>query len=76
MREFDIELDTTDLVCPYPIIKTKKILNEIDSGQVIHVITTDFGSFKNFPSYSRQHGHEILEHYEADGVYHYYVKKG
>ena len=76
MRKFDIELDTTDLTCPYPIIKTKKVLNDIESGQVIHIITTDIGSFKNFPSYSRQHGHEILEDYDEDGVYHFFVKKG
>ena len=76
MRNFDIELDTTDLVCPYPIIKAKKILNEIESGKVIYIITTDEGSFQNFPSYCRQHGHEVLEDYEKEGVFHFFIKKG
>lgn len=54
----------------------KKVLNDIESGQVIYIITTDEGSFQNLPSYCHQHGHEVLEDYKEEGVFQFFIKKG
>ena len=46
MSDFDKELDTSGLNCPLPIIKAKKEINTMDSGQVLYVISTDPGAVK------------------------------
>lgn len=73
--DFDKELDARGLNCPLPILRLKKALAELDGGQVIKVLATDPGSVKDFQAFSKQTGHELLSHEEADGVYTYFMKK-
>ena len=54
------ELDTSGLNCPLPILKAKKALAEMSSGQVLKVVATDPGSMRDFQAFSRQTGHELL----------------
>ena len=55
------ELDTRGLNCPLPILKAKKALAELTSGQVLKVIATDPGSVRDFQAFARQTGNELLQ---------------
>jgi tRNA 2-thiouridine synthesizing protein A len=71
----DKELDTRGLNCPLPILRTKKALSDISSGQVLKVVATDPGSVKDFETFSRQTGHALLQHAEANGEFTFFMKK-
>jgi tRNA 2-thiouridine synthesizing protein A len=72
---FDKELDTRGLNCPLPILRAKKTLAELQSGQVLKVLSTDPGSVKDFQAFSKQTGNELLSHAEAGGEYTFFMKK-
>ncbi len=55
------EIDTRGLNCPLPILKAKKALADMTSGQVLKVVATDPGSNRDFQAFARQTGHELLE---------------
>lgn len=55
------ELDTRGLNCPLPILKTKKTLAEMQSGEVLRVVSTDPGSMRDFQAFARQTGNELVE---------------
>ena len=55
------ELDTRGLNCPLPILKAKKSLSELTSGQLLKVIATDPGSMRDFQAFARQTGHDLIE---------------
>ncbi len=73
--EFDRELDVKGLNCPLPILRTKKALAEMESGQVLRVLATDPGSLKDFAAFARQTGNELLEQREEDRVFEYFLKR-
>ena len=73
--DFDKELDTRGLNCPLPILRTKKALAELQSGQVLKVVATDPGSVKDFETFSKQTGHALLQHAEADGEFTFFMRK-
>jgi tRNA 2-thiouridine synthesizing protein A len=58
--EVDRELDTRGLNCPLPILKAKKSLNEMTSGQLLKVVSTDPGSIRDFQAFARQTGNELM----------------
>jgi TusA-related sulfurtransferase len=59
--QVDRELDTRGLNCPLPILKAKKSLNEMVSGQLLKVVSTDPGSIRDFQAFARQTGNELME---------------
>jgi tRNA 2-thiouridine synthesizing protein A len=73
--DFDKELDTRGLNCPLPILRTKKALTDLASGQVLKVVATDPGAVKDFQAFSRQTGHELLQHGEANKEFTFFMKK-
>jgi tRNA 2-thiouridine synthesizing protein A len=75
MADFDQELDASGLNCPLPILRAKKTLNAMASGQVLHVIATDPGSVKDFDSFAKQTGNELIESKEEGGKFHFLIKK-
>jgi tRNA 2-thiouridine synthesizing protein A len=75
MPEFDQELDASGLNCPLPILRAKKTLSGMSSGQVLHIIATDPGSVKDFDAFSKQTGNELLESKEEGGKFHFMIKK-
>jgi len=84
LNEFivDHSLDVRGLMCPLPLLKMKQVLNTMTVGQVIHVLTTDSGSIKDFSSFVEQAGHELLRHEivsnkgaEVGDEYHFWLKK-
>ena len=56
----DVELDTRGLNCPLPILKAKKALTAMESGQVLRVVSTDTGSLRDFAAFAKQTGNELL----------------
>jgi tRNA 2-thiouridine synthesizing protein A len=59
------ELDTRGLNCPLPILKAKKALADMTSGQLLKVVATDPGSVRDFQAFARQTGNELVEQSEA-----------
>jgi TusA-related sulfurtransferase len=57
---FDKEIDTCGLNCPLPILKAKKALTDMTSGQVLQVRATDPGAVRDFEAFARQTGHELV----------------
>ena len=55
------ELDARGLNCPLPILKAKKALSEMNTGEVLRVMTTDPGALRDFQAFSRQTGHELID---------------
>ena len=72
---YDKELDARGLNCPLPILRTKKALADLQSGQVLKVLATDPGAVKDFQAFSRQTGHELLSHEEASKELTFFMKK-
>ncbi|GIP60975.1 sulfurtransferase TusA family protein [Paenibacillus sp. FSL W8-0186] len=73
--ESNKKVDTTGLMCPMPIVKAKKALDELNPGEIMEVISTDKGSLNDFQAWVKQTNHELLKHSEKDGVYTFLVKK-
>lgn len=59
--QIDKEIDTRGLNCPLPILKAKKALTEMQSGQLLRVVSTDGGSLRDFQAFSKQTGNELVE---------------
>ena len=59
--QIDQELDTRGLNCPLPILKAKKALTGMQSGQLLKVISTDQGSLRDFAAFAKQTGNDLLE---------------
>ena len=74
--KFDKEVDARGLNCPLPILRAKKALAEIASGQVLRVIATDPGSVKDFLAFARQTGNELLMQGEtAERAFEFFLKR-
>jgi tRNA 2-thiouridine synthesizing protein A len=75
MADFDQELDASGLNCPLPILRAKKSLAGLSSGQVLHIIATDPGSVKDFEAFAKQTGNELMESIEEGGKFKFLIKK-
>jgi tRNA 2-thiouridine synthesizing protein A len=73
--DFDKDLDTRGLNCPLPILRTKKALADMKSGQVLRVVATDPGSVKDFQAFSKQTGNELVSHSEENKEFTFFMKK-
>jgi tRNA 2-thiouridine synthesizing protein A len=72
---FDKELDARGLNCPLPILRAKKSLGEMTSGQVLRILATDPGSVKDFAAFSKQTGNELLSSAENNKEFEFYIKR-
>ena len=77
MREgaFETLLDCQGLNCPLPILKTKKAIDTLSSGQVLKMLATDPGSVNDVQSWSKRTKNPLLEHSEGGGVYTFLIQK-
>jgi tRNA 2-thiouridine synthesizing protein A len=75
MTTFDKDLDVRGLNCPLPILRAKKALAELRSGEVLRVLATDPGSVKDFQAFAKQTGNQLLSHDEGDKVFSFLMKK-
>ncbi|WP_100379930.1 sulfurtransferase TusA family protein [Polynucleobacter brandtiae] len=58
--EFDLEVDAVGMNCPLPILRTKKALATMQSGQILRIKATDAGAAHDFPAFAKQTGNELL----------------
>lgn len=75
MTDFDVELDVRKLACPLPILRAKKSLSAMSSGQVIRIIATDPESPKDFAVFCRQTGNELLSSSEEGGEHIFLLRR-
>jgi len=75
MANFDQELDASGLNCPLPILRAKKTLSSMQSGNILRIIATDPGSVKDFEAFARQTGNQLLESGEEGGKFVFLLKK-
>ncbi|WP_259374472.1 sulfurtransferase TusA family protein [Calidifontimicrobium sp. SYSU G02091] len=69
------ELDTRGLNCPLPILKAKKALAEMQSGEVLKVTATDPGSMRDFQAFARQTGNELVEQTRSATEFVHYIRR-
>jgi TusA-related sulfurtransferase len=69
------EIDTRGLNCPLPILKAKKALADMNSGEVLKVLATDPGSMRDFQAFARQTGNELLEQATQGDEYIHFLRR-
>ncbi len=67
--DVDQEVDTRGLNCPLPILKAKKALAAMQSGQLLKVVATDTGSMRDFQAFAKQTGNELVEQQAVGGEF-------
>ena len=72
---FDKDLDARGLNCPLPILRAKKALTDMASGQVLRIVATDPGAVRDFEAFSKQTGNVLLSHSAADKEFTFFLKK-
>ncbi|MDO9025468.1 sulfurtransferase TusA family protein [Zwartia sp.] len=73
--EFQQTVDATGLACPLPILRAKKALATLSSGDVLRVITTDRGAVRDFQAFCRQTGNELLLQIDEPAHVTHYLKR-
>ena len=69
------ELDARGLSCPLPILKTKKAIDGLKSGEILKMTATDPGSVSDMDSWSKRTGHKLVEQSQNDGEFVFFIKK-
>ncbi len=73
--DFSKEFDASGLACPLPIVKTKKALNDMASGQILRVIATDPGSVCDMAAFAEQTGNALLAQTSENSKFVFYLRK-
>lgn len=68
-------LDAKGMACPMPIVKTKKAMDDLKSGDILEVHATDKGSKSDLTAWAKSGGHELINDTEEDGVLKFWIKK-
>ncbi len=68
-------LDAKGLACPMPIVRTKKAMDTLQTGEVLEVHVTDKGAVKDIPAWANKGGHDIVKHEEEADVLKFWIKK-
>lgn len=76
MSEFDVEIDSSGLNCPLPVLKARKALSAMTNGQRLHLIATDPGANKDIPAFCKMTGNILVETSDNDGKLHFTIEKG
>ncbi|MEL7300060.1 MAG: sulfurtransferase TusA family protein [Pseudomonadota bacterium] len=74
--DFDADLDAIGLICPLPVLKARKRLEPLSSGQVLRVQADDPAALVDVPHFCTEAGHELLAQSEDGAVLTFYVRKG
>ena len=75
MTDFEVEIDARNLSCPMPVMKAKKALKVMFSGEVLHLIATDPASVQDLEILLEALNDELLEQTAGSGEFHFYIKK-
>ena len=71
----DKEIDTRGLNCPLPILKAKKALADMSSGEILKVVATDPGSMRDFQAFARQTGNDLVEQSSANDEFVHFLRR-
>ncbi|SFC37334.1 sulfurtransferase TusA family protein [Bacillus sp. UNCCL81] len=69
-------LDAKGLACPMPIVKSKKAMNEIESGEVLEIHATDKGAKNDLSAWATSGCHELLKYEEDNNIFKFWIRKG
>lgn len=69
-------LDAKGLACPMPIVKTRKEMKELESGQILQILATDKGAKADLTAWAKSGGHELLDSQEEGDVLKFWIQKG
>lgn len=72
----DKVLDAKGLACPMPIVKTRKEMKDMESGQVLQILATDKGAKADLTAWAKSGGHELLDSQIEDDILQFWIKKG
>jgi len=75
LKVVDVVLDVKGLTCPMPVLKTKKAIDGMGSGQTLEVLATDPASKGDIPAFLDRLGHELVEVSENEGVFSFLIRK-
>ncbi len=75
-QSYDVLLDTSELRCPMPLLKTKQSLSSLTDGQILKVISTDTGSWRDIPAFVDMSAHSLIEKTQNQDHYIYLIQKG
>tara|TARA_B100000902_G_C27228617_1_gene873574 strand:+ start:647 stop:880 length:234 start_codon:yes stop_codon:yes gene_type:complete len=73
--KYQKEVDCQGLSCPLPILKTKLAMDDISSGEILKIISTDPGSINDITSWSNATGHNLISSGEENGKFTYLIQK-
>ncbi len=76
MSDFTVELDTSGLNCPLPVLKARKALSSMTAGQKLQLIATDTGASKDIPAFCKMTGNPLLTADEHQGKLRFIIEKG
>lgn len=74
-NQFDQELDCSGLACPMPILKTKKAVDALQSGQILKMTATDPGSLPDIQAWTAKTGHELVAHEQEGDKFIFYIRR-
>jgi tRNA 2-thiouridine synthesizing protein A len=74
-EKFDQELDCSGLACPMPILKTKKAVDALQTGQVLRMVATDPGSLPDIEAWTSKTGHELVAHEKDGDKFIFFIKR-
>ena len=69
-------LDAKGLACPMPIVRARKVIKEMETGDVLEIQATDKGSVADLTAWSKSGGHELLKQTEEAGIFTFWIQKG
>ena len=72
----DKVLNAKGLACPMPIVKTRKAMNDLQTGQVLEIHVTDKGAKADLAAWSKSGGHELMETAEENDILKFWIRKG
>jgi tRNA 2-thiouridine synthesizing protein A len=75
MMEFDKEVDARGLNCPLPILRAKKALADMQSGQILKVLATDPGSQRDFAAFAKQTGNQLVDTHTEEKTFVFMMKR-
>ena len=73
--EFQKDVDARGMKCPLPILKAKKALNDMQTGDILRVMATDPGSVRDFNAFARQTGNELVSHEEHSAEFTFFLRR-
>jgi tRNA 2-thiouridine synthesizing protein A len=75
MMKADFKIDAKGFACPMPVVRAKRAMDELQSGQVLEIHATDKGSLTDLTAWAESLGHKVLEKKEENGVFQFWIKK-